>query len=171
MIALLNNYITKNYDEINRYTRYFVSRLNSQLDIDTIINNAYIKASESKYQYKEEHEAKAMFLHLIKCELLWQSDSKKEIINSVENEYIPDSIDDSLENEIKFSERLEILENYRGQITDKIKLIFFETYYDKQISTGRTIAKHFGISHTSAHFMINEMLESIKHFEKYGQYK
>lgn len=171
MITLLNNYITKNYDDIRRYTLYFIGRLNSQHEVDTIINNAYIKASESKHIYKEEHEAKAMFLQLIKCELLWQSDSRKEIINSVENEYIPDTIDDSLEDEIKFSDRLELLENYRGKIDDKIKLIFFETYYDKRISTGRTIAKHFGISHTSAHFMINEMLESIKHFEKYGQYK
>jgi hypothetical protein len=171
MIKLLNNYITKNYDDIRRYTLYFIGRLNSQHEVDTIINNAYIKASESKHIYKEEHEAKAMFLQLIKCELLWQSDSRKELINSVENEYIPDTIDDSLEDEIKFSERLELLENYRGKIDDKIKLIFFETYYYKRISTGRTIAKHFGISHTSAHFMINEMLESIKHFEKYGQYK
>lgn len=171
MIKLLNNYITKNYDDIRRYTLYFIGRLNSQHEVNTIINNAYIKASESKHIYKEEHQAKAMFLQLIKCELLWQSDSRKEIINSVENEYIPDTIDDSLEDEIKFSDRLELLENYRGKIDDKIKLIFFETYYDKRVSTGRTIAKHFGISHTSAHFMINEMLDSIKHFEKYGQYK
>lgn len=171
MIALLNNYISNNYDEIKRYTLYFVGRLNSKHEVDTIINNAYIKATESKHQYKEEHEAKAMFLHLIKCELLWQSESRKEIINSVENEYIEDTIDDSLEDEIKFSDRLELLENYRSTIDDRIKLIFFETYYDKRLTTGRAIAKHFGISHTSAHLMIQDMLDSIKHFEKYGQYK
>lgn len=170
MTELLNRFIQNNYDEVSRYTRYFVARLNSQLDIDTIINNAYIKARESKYKCTEEHEVKAMFLHLIKCELLWKSKSKDEIINSSENYYVEDIDEDTSEYEAQFMERLEILEKFRRQIDDRIKLIFFETYYDKRITTTRTIARHFGISASAAHYMITDMLDTIKQFEKTIQY-
>jgi hypothetical protein len=170
MKAILDKYIQRNYSEINRYTNYFLHRLKSKLDADTVINNAYIKSLGYKNVVTEEYEAKAILFQLIKCELLWNSDSKKELITSVESDYVPEQEDTDLQEkilyELKYNEQKTILELYRSQINDRVKQYFFEAYYDKQICTTRRIAEHFNISTASAHLLIVEMKDDIRRFKK-----
>ena len=88
MKTLLDNYIQHNYKEVNRYANYFLHRLKSKLDVDTVINNAYLRTIQYKHPIEFEYEAKALLFESIKAEVLWNSESKKELINSVESDYI-----------------------------------------------------------------------------------
>lgn len=169
MKKLLDKYITENYQEVNRYTHYFITRLKSKLDVDTVINNAYIQALKYKGSVEFEYQAKAVLFQLIKCELLWNSESKKELINSVEPDYLPEYEDTELHEkilfELRYNEQKTIIELYRSQLNDRVKLYFFEAYYDKQINTTRKIAEHFNISTASAHALINELKQGIRDLE------
>lgn len=169
MKALLDNYIQRNYKEVNRYTNYFLHRLKSKLNADTVINNAYLRTLQYKGVIIEEYEAKALLFESIKAEVLWNSESKKELINSVESDYIPEVEDTDLAEkillELKYNEQKNIIELYRSQINDRVKLYFFQAYYDKGICTTRRIAEHFNISTASAHLLIVEMKEEIRNYE------
>jgi hypothetical protein len=169
MKALLDNYIQNNYKEVNRYANYFLHRLKSKLDADTVINNAYLRTLQYKGIIVEQYEAKALLFESIKAEVLWNSESKKEIINSVESDYIPEVEDTDLAEkiiqELRYNEQKNIVEIYRSQINDRVKLYFFQAYYDKGICTTRKIAEHFNISTASAHLLIVEMKEDIRRFE------
>lgn len=169
MKALLDKYISENYKEVNRYANYFITRLKSKLDADTIINNAYLQCLKVRTPIEFEYQAKAHLFQLIKCELLWNSESKKELINSVESDYIPEIEDTELHEkillELRYNEQKNIVKIYRSQINDRVKLYFFEVYYDKGINTTRKIAEHFNISSASAHELIIEIKKGIRELE------
>ena len=46
MKATLDRYISSHYEELYRYTRYFCSKYNPKLTIDTVISNAYLHCIE-----------------------------------------------------------------------------------------------------------------------------
>ena len=58
--------------------------------------------------------------------------------------------------------RTKLIETYRGRITDRIKLIVFQTYFDKGYSTARAMAEYFKIPVTSAHYWIQEIKNDLK---------
>jgi hypothetical protein len=55
-----------------------------------------------------------------------------------------------------------VIDIYRRGITDKIKLIVFQTYFDKGYSTARSMAEYFKIPVTSAHYWIQEIKTDLK---------
>lgn len=168
MKALLDKYLKSNYSEASKYAAYFISRSKLPLNPNTVISNAYLRYCKIDPQVKEIHEAKAYFFHIIKTEILWRdTDSRLEFVTASNDEMVViDEIDLDLDNKIEIELRMQNQQNaievYRQNITDRVKLIFFETYYDKGINTTRTIADHFNISSFSAHLMITEMKNEIK---------
>jgi hypothetical protein len=42
MKEALDRYITSNYAEVRAYTAYFLSKMGSYIDADTVINNSYL---------------------------------------------------------------------------------------------------------------------------------
>lgn len=178
MKRVLDKLLTDNYKEVERYTHYFLSRLKSNLDCDTVINNAYLSYIEHDIKGKTptlEHEVKYYFSHLIKCELLWQSKSKSEIITSVENDYISEVVDDENTNaiiiELNINRYKAIIDIYRESLRDKVKLIYFDTFLrlskaKEKAYTIRELASHFDISVGTAHGMITEIKRELRELEQ-----
>lgn len=175
MKALLDSYITKNYKEVEKYTYYFIHRLNLNLDADVIINEAYIQCVKGLTDNLLEHEIKSRMLNLIKKEIFWSRESSKELITSLENHYLDEVIDTDLDDKINIEERyniqMEACSHYRKNQRDQVKKIVFETYFDKGITSCRKMGKHFGISTMSAHGYIKEMKEEIKQIAHELEYK
>ena len=42
MKKLLDQYISRAYPEVRAYTAYFLSKMGSYIDADTVINNSYL---------------------------------------------------------------------------------------------------------------------------------
>jgi len=175
MKALLDNYITHHYKEIEKYTYYFIHRLKLNIDADVIINEAYIQCVKGLTNNLEQHEINARMYNLIKKEIFWNRESKKEVITSEENEYIEDVIDTDLEEKLLIEERYNLqmsaCKHYRDTQKDQVKKIVFETYYDKGITSCRKMGSHFGISTMSAHSYIKEMKQEIKQIAHELEYK
>jgi hypothetical protein len=179
MKALLDKYIQSNYIEASKYAAYFIQRSKLPLNPNTVISNAYLRYCKIQPAVKEPHEVKAYFFHLIKTEILWRDTcSRLEIVTAVEDEqHLTDDnntdLEDKINVELKLTAQSEAIEIYRATCNDRVKLIFFETYYDKGYNTTRAISSHFDISVFAAHGMIREMKDEIneiynrlKHEEK-----
>lgn len=177
MKAILDNYLNNHYNEVERYTHYFLHRLKLNLDVSSVINNAYINYIDHQSQGKTptiEHEVSYYFSHLIKCELLWTSETKKELITSVENHYLADEhIDsDSIIIDTTTKRRKIILEIYRNSLESKVKRIFFDTFIRLSEQKGkpftiRELANHFNISIGTAHNMVKDMRNEINEIQKF----
>jgi len=167
MKALLDSYLQSNYIEVVKYTSYFIKRSKLKLSIQTVISNSYIRYIQISPSIEHEHEAKGYLFHLIKTEILWNgTESKKELCNSLDFDLLKDeTIDEfliNLQEEFKIQNYHAAIELYRQEQKDRIKKIFFETYFDKGYSTTRSIAKHFNISEFSTHGLITEMKKDIR---------
>lgn len=166
MKGILDSYLQSNYIEVKKYTDYFILRSKLNLQSEVVISNAYLKYVAISPEIKHDYEAKGYLFHLIKCEILWNGTASKiELINCLENGQEKDEIDDYLINineEIKLQNYKAAVELYRQTEKDRVKKIFFETYYDKGYNTVRDIAKHFDISVFSAHGLITEIKQDIR---------
>lgn len=177
MKVILDNYLNTNYKEVERYTHYFLHRLKLNLDVSSVINNAYINYIDHQEQGKTpiiEHEVSYYFSHLIKCELLWTSETKKELITSVENHYLSDEQieSDSIIIDTTTKRRKIILEIYKNSLESKVKRIFFETFLRLSEDKGkpftiRELANHFNISIGTAHNMVKDMRNEINDIDKF----
>lgn len=177
MKVILDNYLNNNYNEVERYTHYFLHRLKLNLDVSSIINNAYINYIDHESQGKTptiEHEVSYYFSHLIKCELLWTSESKKELITSVENNYLVDEQleSDSIIIDTTTKKQKIILDIYRNSLESKIKRIFFDTFIRLSEQKGkkitiRELANHFNFSIGTAQNMVKEIRNEINEIQKF----
>jgi hypothetical protein len=166
----LDSYISKNYDEVLRYTKHFLDilKIPTSIDAAAVINNAYLHCSKIITLEITESKAKSYLLNTIKQDLIWTqgSRSKKDDVYKSQ-EYKIDCIDDStdLEHKITMEEKYNfkkaMIEIYRTEQSDRIKKIIFEAYYDKGYSTQTALAKYFKINNTSAYFLIKEIKENI----------
>jgi hypothetical protein len=174
MKLILDQYISRNYEEVLKYTKHFLKRLNipSSIDADAVINNAYLHCVKVNIPDMTQDKAKSYLLNTIKYELIWTQGSrtkKDDIYRS--QEYLTDCIDDPTEIEHKI--RLEndhnfkkaMVEIYRNSLDDRIKRIIFEAYYDKGHSTQTALAQYFDINSTSAYFLIREIKQNIKEIQ------
>jgi hypothetical protein len=174
----LDRYLQHHYIDVKKYTMYLLNRIKIRIEADTVISNAYLNClkNESKFKYGN---VKDFLFHFIKCELLFRdTNSKIEIVNSVENnmpiEEAEDELKDKILFELNYQLQKSVIEIYRNTVDDRIKLIFFETYHDKGYNTTRSIADHFNISVFTAHAMITEMkhdLRRLKHELKKDHYE
>ena len=69
---------------------------------------------------------------------------------------------DKIREDMQYQDNMAVIETYRGRITDRIKLIVFQTYFDKGYSTARAMAEYFKIPVTSAHYWIQEIKNDLK---------
>ena len=166
--TILDKYINTNYNEIRKYTNYFLVRMNSQISADTVINNSYIYLVKLNPNINTENEIKSYLLNTIKKQILWNTSqsNKDDVVTALES-HSNETNDDSdlifkIEQEKKYQLEKSCIEIYRNTIEDRIKLIIFEAYYDKGYVTARAMGKYFELPYTTAHYWIKEIKEDLK---------
>jgi phage regulator Rha-like protein len=58
-----------------------------------------------------------------------------------------------------------LIEIYRLGLTDNVQRIVFEAYIDKGYTTSRGLAIYFGITHTSAYYLIKELKQNLNNLQ------
>jgi len=178
MKKTLDKYISENYNEIRTYTNYILTNYHSyknirysMLDADTCINNAYLHVLTIDTENTDENSVKSYLLNTIKCQIIWDTSisHKQDDIKSVEYQVTDIEDDDEvtrkIEIENKFNNQRAFVEIYRHQITDILDKAKFEAYFDKGFNTARSLAKHFNIPVTSAHYIIKEIKHRIRQIQ------
>jgi hypothetical protein len=171
MKAVLDKYIQSNYDEVRRYTNYFLVRMNSHIDADTVINNSYLHVLSINDDTACEEKVKSYLLNTIKCQVLWSTSQSNndDRVTAIEEGKQQDCENTDLEWKIQLEEQYilkkSIIEIYRNSINDRIKQIIFEAYYDKGLTTQKELSQYFNISMTAAHFLIKEIKQGIKEIQ------
>ena len=164
MKKALDSYINSNYAEVRAYTAYFLSKMGSYIDADTVINNSYLHVVTID---GDPTNVKAYLLNTIKYQVLWSTSksNRDDKITAIEHP-LTEPIDDDdlickLREDKRYSFHKGLIEIYRKQITDKVELIVFEAYIDKGYITSRALATYFGITHTPAYYLIKELKQKI----------
>ena len=171
MKAVLDKYIQCNYDEVRRYTNYFLVRMNSHIYADTFINNSYLHVLSINDDTACEEKVKSYLLNTIKCQVLWSTSQSNndDRVTAIEEGKQQDCENTDLEWKIQLEEQYirkkSIIEIYRNSINDRIKQIIFEAYYDKGLTTQKELSQYFNISMTAAHFLIKEIKQGIKEIQ------
>jgi hypothetical protein len=166
--AILDKYINTNYDEIRKYTNYFLVRMNSLIDANTVINNSYLYLVKLNPDIKTENEVKSYLLNAIKQQVLWKTSQSNLDDKVTSMEYEPNETNDDMdliykiEEERKYQLHKSCIEIYKNTINDRIKLIIFEAYYEKGYTTARAMGKYFDLPFTTAHYWIREIKEDLK---------
>ena len=169
MRPLLDNYISAHYKEIRKYTNYFLVRMKSTISADAVINNSFLYLCNIDIEVTDVGKVKAYLLNTIKMQILWSTSltNRQERVTATDIS-MPIAIDDDtdlyekIRMDIRYQDNMAIIETYRGSITDRIKLIVFQTYFDKGYSTARAMAEYFKIPVTSAHYWIQEIKTDLK---------
>ena len=171
MKEALDNYISRDYPEVRAYTAYFLSKMGLYLDADTVINNSYLHVLTINDNTSDEDKVKAYLLNTIKYQILWSTSKshKDDRITSIEDNS-PDRIDgDELNDKIKedrnYSFQKALLEIYRLSLKDNVQRIVFEAYIDKGYITSRSLATYFGITHTSAYYLIKDLKQNLNNLQ------
>ena len=164
MKKALDSYISSNYAEVRAYTAYFLSKMGSYIDADTVINNSYLHVVTID---GDPGNVKAYLLNTIKYQVLWSTSksNRDDKITAIEHPLTEPVDDDDLMHKLSEDKRYSfhkgLIEIYRKQITDKVELIVFEAYIDKGYITSRALATYFGITHTPAYYLIKELKQNI----------
>ena len=172
MKKLLDSYISNHYDEVRAYTLYFLSKMGSKIEADTVINNSYLHVININEDAQSQDQVKSYLLNTIKYQILWNTSlsHKDDRVNSMEYED-NDQEDDEQDLNAKiledkmYSTQKGIIEIYRSQIQDNVHKIVFEAYIDKGYTTARSMAKYFDIPVTSAHYLIREIKQNLKQLQ------
>ena len=70
MKKALDQYISSNYAEVRAYTAYFLSKMGSYIDADTVINNSYLHVVNID---GDPDKVKGYLLNTIKYQILWST--------------------------------------------------------------------------------------------------
>ncbi len=164
MKAILDKYLSRHYEDVRKYTNYFLVRMKSRISADVVINNSYIYLVGLKTDINTEDKMKSYLFNTIKKQIIWNTSqsNKDEHITAFENTNVQEAEDntdlqDKIELERKYQLHKSCIEVYRNNIDDRIKLLIFEAYYDKGYSTARAMGKYFNLPFTTAHFWIREI--------------
>lgn len=169
MKKLLDQYISNHYDEVRAYTLYFLTKMGSNIDADTVINNSYLHVLTINEDAESIDQVKSYILNTIKCQILWNTSisHRDDRVTSMEYDGSNDIDDEQdlqskiLEDKI-YSTHKGMIEIYRSQISDNVHRIVFEAYIDKGYTTARSMAKYFDIPVTSAHYLIKEIKQNLR---------
>jgi hypothetical protein len=165
MKKALDKYISTHYSEVRAYTAYFLSKMGSFIDADTVINNSYLHVLTIE---GDPDRVKGYLLNTIKYQILWSTSKSNndDKITALEdyNNYIEqeDDLKEKIREDKKYSFQKGIIEIYRLSITDQVQKIVLEAYIDKGYITSRSLATYFGITHTSAYYLIKELKQNLK---------
>ena len=168
MRRALDSYISSNYKEVRAYTTYFLKKMGSYIDADTVINNSYLHVINID---GDPGKVKSYLLNTIKYQVLWScsKSNKDDRITAIEhpnNE--PEDTDDlsyKLREDRIYSFNKALIEIYRNEITDKVQLIVYEAYIDRGYITAKSMAIYFGITTTSAYYMIKEIKQNLNELQ------
>ena len=167
MKEALDRYISTHYSEVRAYTSYFLSKMGLYIDADTVISNSYMYVLKINDNTTDENKLKAYMLNTIKYQILWNTSKshRDDRVTAIEDNS-PDRIDDDELNEKirennKHSYYKGLIEIYRLSITDQVQRIVFEAFIDKGYTTSRSLAIYFGITHTSAYYLIKELKQNL----------
>jgi hypothetical protein len=167
MKKLLDNYISKAYPEVRAYTAYFLSKMGLFIDADTVINNSYLHVLTINDNTTDEDKIKSYLLNTIKYQILWStSKSHKDdrvtaVVNNLFDKLDDDDLIMKIKEDKKYAFQKGIIEIYRSEIKDQVQRIVFEAYIDKGYITSRALATYFGITHTSAYYLIKELKQNL----------
>jgi hypothetical protein len=167
MKKLLDQYISENYQEVRAYTLYFLQRTKSTMEVDTVINNSYLHVLGIQESHKDIDIVKSYLLNTIKYQILWTTSKshRDDAITAIDGPHneVEDEQDlkDKVREDIQYSHQKAIIEIYRAKIEDNVHRIVFEAYIDKGYTTARAMAKYFGITVTSAHYLIKEIKQNL----------
>jgi len=78
-------------------------------------------------------------------------------------------LNDKIRQEQQYHDHKSCVEIYKRGMTDRIKVIIFEAYFDKGYSTARAMAKYFDIPVTSAHYFIRDIKNDLKRIRDENQ--
>ena len=169
MKKLLDKYISNHYNEVRAYTAYFLSKMGSYIDADTVINNSYLHVLTINEDANSEDQVKSYLLNTIKYQILWNTSLSHKDDRVTSMEYNGnDQVDDEQDLQAKiledkmYSTHKGIIEIYRSEIDDHVHRIVFEAYIDKGYTTARAMAKYFDIPVTSAHYLIKEIKQNLR---------
>lgn len=169
MKRLLDRYISNHFDEVRAYTLYFLTKMGSNIEADTVINNSYLHVLTINEDADSEDQVKSYLLNTIKYQILWNTSlsHKDDRVNSMEYEDNDQEDDEQdlqakiLEDKI-YSTHKGLIEIYRSEISDHVHKVVFEAYIDKGYTTARSMAKYFDIPVTSAHYLIKEIKQNLR---------
>lgn len=169
MRPILDNYISAHYKEIRKYTNYFLVRMKSNISADAVINNSFLYLCNIDIEVTDPGKVKAYLLNTIKMQILWSTSltNRQERVTATDIT-MPIVMDDDthlsekIREDIRYQDNMAVIETYRAGITDRIKLIVFQTYFDKGYSTARSMAEYFKIPVTSAHYWIQQIKNDLK---------
>jgi hypothetical protein len=169
MSPILDNYIAAHYKEIRKYTNYFLVRMKATISADAVINNSFIYLCNIDIEVNDIGKVKAYLLNTIKMQILWSTSltNRQERVTATDSA-APAAMDadtdlyDKIRDDMQYQNNMAVIETYRGRITDRIKLIVFQCYFDKGYSTARAMAEYFRIPVTSAHYWIQEIKTDLK---------
>lgn len=182
MKRLLDELLTDSYSEVEKYTNYFIGRLKSNHDTSTVINNAYLVYVEHDLKDKTptiDYEVKYYFFQLIKGQLFWNSQTKSEVLLSLDNHYLgednelhEDELSEKIAIETRITKQTYIIDIYLNSLNDKATKRFCETYIrlSKELKKPipvRQLALHFGFSKSTAQSMVKRMREEIQDLQNY----
>lgn len=169
MKTTLDRYISRHYDEVRTYTEYFLTKYRINMDADVVINNSYLHVIEINDNTTDEGKVKSYLFNTIKKQILWSTSvshtQERVRANDID---IPNDfddgqdLDDKIREEMQYHDHKSCVEIYKRGMTDRIKVIIFEAYFDKGFSTARSMAKYFDIPVTSAHYFIRDIKLDLK---------
>jgi hypothetical protein len=147
----------------------------ANLELNIKIKKLKLKKAERVYKRRMNLntmlDLQKMSVNFINKNLLWDNSQLviKHSVNSLHNEYnnfIDDDIelDNKIEIEKWYNEKMFLLQVYRQQETDREKQIIFDVYFKKGIIKGTDMAKHLKINKDYANKYIREMKKDIKDF-------
>lgn len=176
MKAILDRYISRDYSEVWSYTEYLLIKMKVRIEADVVINNSYLHVAGIKDDTMDENKVKSYLLNTIKMQILWStsvtqlqervSANEIEIPNNFDDE---EDLNDKIRQEQQYHDHKSCVEIYKRGMTDRIKVIIFEAYFDKGYSTARAMAKYFDIPVTSAHYFIRDIKNDLKRIRDENQ--
>ena len=169
MKKVLDRYISNHYYEVRAYTLYFLSKMGSNIEADTVINNSYLHVLTINEDSESEDQVKSYLLNTIKYQILWNTSlsHKDDRVTSMEYDG-SDEVDNEQDLQAKiledkiYSTHKSLIEIYRSEIDDHVHRVVFEAYIDKGYITARAMAKYFDIPVTSAHYLIREIKQNLR---------
>ena len=144
-----------------------------KIETDVAISEAYLYIVEKQSLCHNEDIMQRIVINFIKQAIIWTTSelNKMESVNNNIENYITDQIDDTnidnkIELELWYSDKLCILEMYKAQETNKAKLVIFDLYFNKGITKGIKLSKHLKINNDYACRYIRELKTDLREFEK-----
>lgn len=167
MKQALDSLVNNSYPELRAYAVYFLNKVGSRADPDTVINNSYIHVASMPEQTTTRDQVKSYLLNTIKCQVLWTTSKshRDDRITAIEPFSDPTDDDrdllDKVSEDMTYSNRKAIIEIHRATISDTVERIVFEAYIDKGYVTARSMATYFGITATSSHYLIKSIKQKL----------